>query len=248
MSNPQHGFATRAIHAGQEPDATTGAVNVPIYLTSTYAQQEIGKNKGYEYSRVSNPTRTALEQNLAALEGGTLRARLRQRHGGHLSAGRDAENGRPRHLRLECLRRHAAAVQPDRGQLRHRVYLRRYQRSGERPPRFDSAHAPGAHRDADQSADAVDRHPRRECGVPRAGKAGGRAGRSVRGQHLHVAVFSAADRAGRRPGDAFDDEVSERPLGWIGRRAGRVRGPITRSASRSFRSARAAFCRRSSRT
>jgi cystathionine beta-lyase/cystathionine gamma-synthase len=52
MSNPQQGFATRAIHAGQEPEATTGAVNVPIYLTSTYAQQEIGKNKGYEYSRV----------------------------------------------------------------------------------------------------------------------------------------------------------------------------------------------------
>ena len=71
MSNPQQGFATRAIHAGQEPDPTTGAVNVPIYLTSTYAQQEIGKNKGYEYSRVSNPTRTALEENLAALEGGS---------------------------------------------------------------------------------------------------------------------------------------------------------------------------------
>src|SRR6201987_5816651 len=71
MSNPQQGFSTRAIHAGQEPDPTTGAVNVPIYLTSTYAQQEIGKNKGYEYSRVSNPTRTALEQNLAALEGGS---------------------------------------------------------------------------------------------------------------------------------------------------------------------------------
>ncbi|MCU1312412.1 MAG: Cys/Met metabolism PLP-dependent enzyme, partial [Acidobacteriaceae bacterium] len=70
MSQQQQGFATRAIHAGQEPEPTTGAVNVPIYLTSTYAQQEIGKNKGYEYSRVSNPTRTALEQNLAALEGG----------------------------------------------------------------------------------------------------------------------------------------------------------------------------------
>src|SRR6201996_8544238 len=71
MSNPHQGFATRAIHAGQEPEAMTGAVNVPVYLTSTYAQQEIGKNKGYEYSRVSNPTRTALEQNLASLEGGS---------------------------------------------------------------------------------------------------------------------------------------------------------------------------------
>jgi cystathionine beta-lyase/cystathionine gamma-synthase len=65
------GFSTRAIHSGQSPDAETGAVNVPIYLSSTYVQEEIGKHKGYEYSRVSNPTRTALEENLAALEGGT---------------------------------------------------------------------------------------------------------------------------------------------------------------------------------
>jgi cystathionine gamma-lyase/cystathionine beta-lyase/cystathionine gamma-lyase/homocysteine desulfhydrase len=64
------GFATRAIHVGQEPDLETGAVSAPIYPTSTYAQQEVGKNKGYEYARVSNPTRTRLEQNLAALEGG----------------------------------------------------------------------------------------------------------------------------------------------------------------------------------
>src|ERR1700745_4347886 len=64
------GFATRAIHAGQEPDPLTGAVSVPIYPTSTYVQQGIGENKGYEYLRVSNPTRTRLEQNLAALDGG----------------------------------------------------------------------------------------------------------------------------------------------------------------------------------
>lgn len=66
----QPGFATRAIHSGQEPDPLTGAVSVPIYPTSTYVQQGIGENKGYEYSRVSNPTRDRLEQNLAALEGG----------------------------------------------------------------------------------------------------------------------------------------------------------------------------------
>src|SRR6202161_106739 len=65
------GFATRAIHAGQEPDPLTGAVSVPIYPTSTYVQEEIGKNKGYEYARVSNPTRDRLETNLAALESGT---------------------------------------------------------------------------------------------------------------------------------------------------------------------------------
>lgn len=64
------GFATRAIHSGQEPDPLTGAVTVPIYPTSTYVQEELGKHKGYEYSRVSNPTRDRLEQNLAALEGG----------------------------------------------------------------------------------------------------------------------------------------------------------------------------------
>jgi cystathionine beta-lyase/cystathionine gamma-synthase len=64
------GFSTRAIHDGQAPDPLTGAVNVPIYASSTYAQEEIGKNRGYEYSRVSNPTRTALEENLASLEGG----------------------------------------------------------------------------------------------------------------------------------------------------------------------------------
>jgi cystathionine gamma-lyase/cystathionine beta-lyase/cystathionine gamma-lyase/homocysteine desulfhydrase len=66
----KQGFATRAIHAGQEPDPSTGAVNVPIYASSTYVQEEIGKHKGYEYSRVSNPTRDRLETNLAALERG----------------------------------------------------------------------------------------------------------------------------------------------------------------------------------
>ena len=70
MDNKQLGFATRAIHVGQEPDPSTGAVVVPIFATSTYVQEEIGKHKGYEYSRVSNPTRTCLETNLASLEGG----------------------------------------------------------------------------------------------------------------------------------------------------------------------------------
>jgi cystathionine beta-lyase/cystathionine gamma-synthase len=65
------GFATRAIHDGQAPDELTGAVNVPIYLTSTYQQEEIGKNKGHEYARLTNPTRDALEESLRSLEGGT---------------------------------------------------------------------------------------------------------------------------------------------------------------------------------
>src|SRR5215217_7895318 len=62
------GFSTTAIHAGNEPDASTGAVSVPIYQTSTYAQEGLGRHKGYEYARTQNPTRSALEQNLAALE------------------------------------------------------------------------------------------------------------------------------------------------------------------------------------
>jgi cystathionine beta-lyase/cystathionine gamma-synthase len=64
------GFATRAIHAGQAPDPTTGAVTVPLYLTSTYVHDALGEHKGFEYSRVHNPTRFALEHNVAALEGG----------------------------------------------------------------------------------------------------------------------------------------------------------------------------------
>ncbi|MEK9138805.1 MAG: aminotransferase class I/II-fold pyridoxal phosphate-dependent enzyme, partial [Bacteroidota bacterium] len=64
------GFATNAIHAGQPPEPMTGAIMTPVFLTSTYVQEGLGKHKGYVYSRVANPTRTALEQNIAALEGG----------------------------------------------------------------------------------------------------------------------------------------------------------------------------------
>ncbi len=63
-------FATEAIHAGQEPDQSTGSVSVPIYQTSTYVQEALGRHKGFEYARTQNPTRLALERNLAVLEGG----------------------------------------------------------------------------------------------------------------------------------------------------------------------------------
>ena len=102
------GFATRAIHCGQEPDPLTGAVAVPIYPTSTYVQQGIGEHKGYEYSRVSNPTRTRLETNLAALEGG-VGARVfasgmaainaivsMLKAGDHVVCGNDLYGGTPR--------------------------------------------------------------------------------------------------------------------------------------------------------
>ena len=104
----KRGFSTRAIHAGQEPDPATGAVNVPIYASSTYVQEELGRNKGYEYSRVSNPTRDRLETNLAALEGG-LAARVFAsgmaatnaictlfKAGDHIVCGHDTYGGVPR--------------------------------------------------------------------------------------------------------------------------------------------------------
>ena len=102
------GFATRAIHAGQQPDPLTGAVTVPIYPTSTYVQQGIGEHKGYEYSRVSNPTRARLEENLASLEGGVA-ARVfgsgmaainaivsMLKSGDHVVCGNDLYGGTPR--------------------------------------------------------------------------------------------------------------------------------------------------------
>ena len=104
----QPGFATRAIHDGQQPDPLTGAVNVPIYLSSTYVQQGIGEHKGYEYSRVSNPTRDRLEENLASLEGGVA-ARVfgsgmaainaiasMLKSGDHVVCGNDLYGGTPR--------------------------------------------------------------------------------------------------------------------------------------------------------
>ncbi|GAA2090472.1 cystathionine gamma-synthase [Aeromicrobium tamlense] len=72
MSENGGGFSTRAIHAGQDPDPRTGAVNIPIYASSTFAQDGVGgMREGFEYARTGNPTRRALEANLAALEGGT---------------------------------------------------------------------------------------------------------------------------------------------------------------------------------
>jgi cystathionine gamma-lyase len=73
------GFGTKAVHAGQRPEPLAGAIMTPVYLTSTYVQEELGKNKGYEYARGKNPTREALERNVAALEGG--------RHGFAFSSG-----------------------------------------------------------------------------------------------------------------------------------------------------------------
>jgi cystathionine gamma-lyase len=98
-------FATKAIHAGQNPDPTTGGVTVPVYLTSTYAQEEPGRESRYVYSRTGNPTRSALEESLAALENGryglafssgmaaTTTVLMLLRKGDHVVAGDDIYGG-----------------------------------------------------------------------------------------------------------------------------------------------------------
>ena len=105
VDQPTDGFATRALHAGQDPEAVTGAVIPPIFQTSTFAQPRVGEHLGYEYARTGNPTRTALEECVAALEGAahgvafasgmaatdTLLRRLAP--GDHLYLGNDAYGG-----------------------------------------------------------------------------------------------------------------------------------------------------------
>jgi cystathionine gamma-lyase len=98
-------FATRAIHAGQEPEPATGAITVPIYQTSTFAQSAPGVHKGYDYSRTDNPTRTALQEALASLEsaayclafssgmGAATTAMLLFKHGDHIVSSRDVYGG-----------------------------------------------------------------------------------------------------------------------------------------------------------
>ena len=228
--NREPGFATRAIHAGQEPDPLTGAVTVPIYPTSTYVQQGIGENKGYEYSRVSNPTRARLEENLAALEGGVA-ARVfasgmaaihaivsMLKSGDHVVCGND------------LVRRNAAAVQPGDDGFRSGILLRRYLRRGKCRARPAQEHAHGLRRDADQSADAPERSGGDQRDLPaQESRAGG-------GQHVHVSVLSAAAGARRGHGRALDHEISQRPQRRSGRSSGLRR---IRSTPRSWR-----FCKR----
>ena len=88
-------FDTLAVHAGAEPDELTGAVSPPIYQTSTYAQDGVGRPRGgYEYARSQNPTRERLERAVAALEGGTRRDRVRIRVGGDRGDRRAGRTGR----------------------------------------------------------------------------------------------------------------------------------------------------------
>ena len=200
-------FETRAIHAGQEPDPATGAVITPIYQTSTYVQEEVGKNKGYDYSRVANPTRTALESALASLEGAE--------HGLAFSSGLGATTT-IMHL-----------VDPgERVVLIADVYGGVYRMTSKvyEPKGYSFTYVPADEFDdnlashlgddvrARLGGDAVEpapqhrRHPARRRRRAHSGRD------SRRRQHIRHAVPPAAARARRRPRRALDDEVPRRPL------------------------------------
>ena len=181
------GFGTRAIHAGQRPDPLAGAIMTPIYLTSTYVQDGLGENKGYEYARGKNPTREALERNVAALEGG--------RHGFAFASGMGCLDSimklfrvrRPHRLRRERLRRHVPPVRSHPPALRAAVHLRRHARPAADRRRDDAGHARDPRRDADQSADADHRPRARSREIAHDGRRV-----AHRRQHLRVAVSSSA--------------------------------------------------------
>ena len=220
-------FETLAIHAGQEPDPTTGAVVPPIYQVSTYKQDGVGGLRGgYEYSRSANPTRTALEECLAAIEGG--------RRGLAFASGLAAEDTL---LRAVC-RPGDHVVDPGRRVRRHVPAVRRRSSSGgasttrrsaghgvDAVPRRDP---PGQHqgrlgRDADQPAARHHRHRRGRRARPRRRRA------ARRRQHVRLAVPAAAARARRGRRRALDDEVHGRAL----RRGRRCAGARRRRAGRA---------------
>ena len=183
----EHGFATRAVHAGQMPEPLAGAVMTPIYQTSTYVQEGLGQNKGYEYARTQNPTREALERNVASLEGAThgfafgsglaaLDAVLKLlRRGDHVVCGENVYGGS--HRLMERIYAQSRALRSPSWTCATSANVERAAHPG---------HADGLLRDAHQSDD--------EPGGPRRG---GRPGPGPRlplrgGQHLRHAVLPAA--------------------------------------------------------
>ena len=217
-------FETAAIHAGQDPDAPYGSVNVPIYQTSTYAQPSVGKPKVFDYARGGNPTREAFQQALAALEGGercfafgsgmaaesTLLLTLRP--GDHVLLADDVYGGTYRLLSkvLEPWGLSFSTVRP--------------QRPGRDPRRAPPRDARRLVRDAVQPAAEDRRHRGRVRGRAR----GGRSRR--RGQHVRHAGAAAAARARGRRRRAQRDEVPRRALRPDRRRGRHQRPGVDRTA------------------
>ena len=231
----EHRFATRSVHAGQILEPLAGAVMTPIYQTSTYVQPALGQHKGYEYARTQNPTREALERNVAALEGGT--------HGFAFGSGLAALDTilkllrprRPRRLRRERLRRHPSTDGAD---------LRRS--SGSRSPSWTCATSDNVERALTPATRVVycetPTNPMMHlvdlAAVGDLTQARGLALR--RGQHLRHAVLPAAARVRGGHRAPLDHQVPERPQRHGRRAAGDVARRPRRADRRSSRTPPAA--------
>ena len=227
------GFSTDAIHVGQEPDALTGAIVAPIYQTSTYVIEEMGKSKGYDYARTSHPNRSALERTLAKLEGGSaayvftsgmagIDAVFRLlRPGDHTILSQAVYGG---------VFRITTKLLVDFGL---RVQLRRYLRPGESARSDQAEHENDLRGDADESHDEHLGHRghRRPCAREKHHDGGG--------QHFSEPVLPEAARAGSAHRRPLDDEISERPQRLHRRRRGAYAHRRRRENSTSFRSRQA---------
>ena len=237
MSSNHDSVRDLAIHAGQEPDPLTGAVVPPIYQVSTFKQDGVGGLRGgYEYSRSANPTRTALEQCLAALEGGPAALAF--------ASGLAAEDCL---LRTVCSPGDHVLIPDDAYGGTYRLFARvlagwglSHERGRHVRPRGRARAAGGPAgeadlgRDADQPAAEHRRHPGPGPGRPR----GGRDARG--GQHVRLAVPAAAARPRRRRRGALDDQVPGRAFRRHRRRAWWWRTRSWPSGSRSPRTRPAA--------
>ena len=214
MKNNHPGFATRAIHVGQEPDLETGAISAPIHPTSTYVQQEIGKNKGYEYARVTNPTRTRLEQNLAALEGGIASRVFASgmaainaictmfKSGDHVVCGHNFYGGVPRLFNQVLAGYGIEFTYVDTSDVRN------VERAIRKKTRMVYVETP-----TNPLMALTDLGPSAKFAARKKVEL-------VVDNTFHVAIFPAADRAGRGHGGALDHKISQRPQRWPGRRRG----------------------------
>ncbi len=118
------GFATDAIHVGQEPEPTTGAIVAPIFQTSTYVQSELGKDKGYDYARTSHPNRRALERCVAKLEGGKIAFVFTSGNGGYRLRFQIVAARRPRDSFASRIWRRDSAIDAVSGPLGTRIQFR----------------------------------------------------------------------------------------------------------------------------
>ena len=233
-------FETRAIHDGQQPDPATGAITTPIYQTSTYVQDAVGVNKGYDYARVANPTRTALQECIASLEGAA--------HGRAFSSGLGAVTTL---MHLVSPGDHVIAVNDVYGGI-YRMFTQVYEPKGYRftflsPEQISTELA--EHLDertkfvwletpTNPALNIVDIAAASEI-------AHGVGATVVVRQHLRDPVPPAAARARRGRGAALDDEVHRRPLGRHRRLRRTERRRDGRAARVSTEVARARFPGRS---